>query len=254
MNEEKFTGKSDIYTQARPAYPSEFIEYLYGAVGFKADSTIADFGSGTGILTKILLARGSTVYGIEPNKDMRESAEEQLKGFQKFTSVDSPAESTSLDDNSIDFITVAQAFHWFDKGQFQKECTRILRPTGKVCLVWNVRNKQDEMVKECQTVIRKYCPEDIVDGIVENEHFLDFFKGELCERRVFEQLQPCDKATFLGVHLSRSYAPKEGEANYDAFVQGFSRIFEKHSNSEGILEIPYTTHSFVGEVALDKKI
>ena len=95
-----------------------------------------------------LLARGFTVNGVEPNDDMRIVAEQTLKADSRFISVKATAENTTSNDNSLDLITVAQAFHWFDIEQFRLECQRILKQDGKVALVWNSRDGSSEINKE----------------------------------------------------------------------------------------------------------
>ena len=142
MNENKFNGMGKIYSKYRPSYPFSFIDYLFTDVGISQNSIIADIGSGTGILTRQLLEKGCKVYGVEPNADMRVIAESNLREFPGFTSVNRGAENTTIDDNSVDYITVAQAFHCFDRERLKKECHRILKPEGKVVLVWNVWQKQ----------------------------------------------------------------------------------------------------------------
>jgi len=111
MNEERFTGKADIYKKYRPSYPKELFDYLYSQVGFGKDSVIADIGSGTGIFSRLLLERGSKVCCVEPNGDMRQTAEKDLSQFENFVSVSGNDKNTGLQDKSVDFITAAQAFH-----------------------------------------------------------------------------------------------------------------------------------------------
>ena len=144
-NTERFNEKAEIYQQHRASYPKELIEYLYSAVGFSNASIIADIGSGTGIFSRFLLEKGNHVYCVEPNDDMRSVAERELGCIVGFYSVAAPAENTGLKENSIDFITVAQAFHWFDRQLFTLEYRRILKDTGKAVLIWNIRdNKHDK--------------------------------------------------------------------------------------------------------------
>ena len=126
MNEERFTGKADVYKKFRPSYPKELIDYLYSQVGFSQDSVIADIGSGTGIFSRLLLECGSQVYCVEPNDDMRQTAEKDLAGFRNFISVNAAAENTGLQEKSVHFVTAAQAFHWFDRQAYKLECQRIL--------------------------------------------------------------------------------------------------------------------------------
>ncbi len=83
----KFTGRAAVYAKARPNYAAEFIDYLYNDAGMNSTSIIADIGSGTGILSNALLEKGSTVYCVEPNNDMRKTAENNLSDFTNFHSV-----------------------------------------------------------------------------------------------------------------------------------------------------------------------
>ncbi|MBN1892682.1 MAG: methyltransferase domain-containing protein [Clostridiales bacterium] len=158
MNEDKFNGKGTIYSKFRPTYPSEFIEYLFSKTHITEQSVIADIWSGTGILTASLLERGNSVFAVEPNVDMRRIAEENLGKIPLFTSVAATAENTTLPDKSADLITVTQAFHWFDRQAFLKECRRILKPGSHVARIWNSRDEKRLFVVENDRIDRKYCP------------------------------------------------------------------------------------------------
>src|SRR5262245_64642768 len=136
---QRFSSLVENYIKYRPGYPNEVIETLRSECGLTSGSIIADVGSGTGILTEMFLRIGNTVYGIEPNREMREAAERLLKDYPRFRSVASRAEETTLDDASVDFITAGQAFHWFDREKTREEFARILRPRGWVALIWNER-------------------------------------------------------------------------------------------------------------------
>ncbi|MCL2118714.1 MAG: class I SAM-dependent methyltransferase, partial [Planctomycetaceae bacterium] len=155
-SEDIFTGKADIYQKFRSTYPDEFIEYLYVQVGLNADSIIADIGSGTGIFSRQLLEKGSRIYCVEPNDDMRQIAEKDLSGFDNFISVNAPAENTGLQEKSFDFVTAATAFHWFDGTAFQSECRRMMKSNGKVVLVWNIRDYGREIIKKDFRIREKY--------------------------------------------------------------------------------------------------
>ena len=115
---EKFTGKSDIYSKCRPNYPMEYIKYLISYNNLTSDNIISDIGSGTGILSRQLLDNNLKVIGVEPNDDMRSVAQKSLANYTNFVSINGTAENTGLENESINLITVAQAFHWFDKEKF----------------------------------------------------------------------------------------------------------------------------------------
>ena len=116
-----------MYAKYRPSYPNEYIDYLLPANQVKGNRIVADIGSGTGIFSRQLLESGLHVIGVEPNDDMRKMAEQSLKLYSRFQSIKATAENTTLKENSVDLVTVAQAFHWFDKEAFKIECQRILK-------------------------------------------------------------------------------------------------------------------------------
>ncbi|MCL2079915.1 MAG: class I SAM-dependent methyltransferase [Oscillospiraceae bacterium] len=251
MNETKFNGMGSIYAKYRPPYPQEFINYLYSEVGIRKNSIIADIGSGTGILTKLLLKKGNKVFSVEPNDDMRIIAESDLIGYDNFVSVNATAESTTLDTHSIDFITVAQAFHWFDREKFKTECRRVLKPSGKVILVWNSRVFEAESVKEGDSINRKFCPNfkgfsGGMRGAESEDDFNDFF-ADKCEKKVFQNDQPCDLDGFIGRNLSASYALKANDENYHSYIAEMTASFNKHA-IDGKLIMPVVTKSYIGTV------
>ena len=251
LNEDKFIGKADTYAKYRPSYPSEFINYLYSKVHFNENSVIADVGSGTGKFTELLLKKGSLVYGIEPNVDMRSVAEKALSCYGNFRSVKSSAESVAVPDKTFDFITVAQAFHWFDREKFKSECHRLLKDRGKVVLVWNTRDNNDELVKANYMVNQKFCPgfKGFSHGMTEDKpgDYGDFFKNGMCEHEVFRNELKFDENSFIGRNLSSSYAPKENDTNYLLYIDALKELFRKYSKA-GFLTMANITKSYVGEV------
>jgi len=260
MNESKFDGKGMIYSKFRPSYPKEFIEYLQYRVGINKGSIIADIGSGTGILSRLLLDIGEKVIAVEPNKSMREVAESDLSKYKNFVSVNATAESTTLDDNSVDFITAAQAFHWFDRNLFKIESKRVLKPFGKVILVWNTRVLTSESEEDYEKIIRKFCPDfegfsgrklsalynNI--GIESENEFELFFDGEY-EEMTFKNDKINNLESFLGGALSASYAPNQQDENYPAFIAELEECFNKHAIN-GKLVMPFVTGSYVGTCAV----
>ncbi len=250
MNTEKFSGKANIYEKYRPEYPKAFIEYLYNNAGFDQSSSIADVGAGTGILTRQLLEKGSRVFGVEPNDDMRKMAETKLAGFINFSLVNGTAENTQLAGQSIDFVTVAQAFHWFDALAFKKECARILKPEGVVVLVWNSRVAGSELVMENAEICKKYCPDftGFSGGMEEKPSDLSiFFKDGLYETKHFDNKISYDLEGFIGRNLSASYAPNEKETNYVKFVNAITSLFDRYSVG-GKVAVPNITRCYSGKV------
>ena len=135
----RFSDRVENYLKYRPVYPKQIISLLEKQCNLSLKTIIADVGSGTGLLTKLFLENGNFVFGIEPNKNMREAAEELLSSCENFKSIDAAAENTTLTPQSVDLITVGQAFHWFNAEQAKNEFQRILRSPSWVVLVWNQR-------------------------------------------------------------------------------------------------------------------
>src|SRR5579884_1615786 len=137
----RFSGRAEDYARSRPRYPDAVLDALRRDIGLSPQTIVADIGSGTGILTEMFLRNGNVVYGVEPNPDMRRAAEQLLAGYHRFHSINGTAEQTTLPAGSIDLVTAAQAFHWFDAAAARREFRRILRPPYIVALLWNDRRK-----------------------------------------------------------------------------------------------------------------
>ena len=135
----RFSSRVGNYVRYRPAYPSAVLDLLTSDCGLTAASVIADIASGTGIFTRMLLENGNRVFGVEPNAAMRNAGEEFLRAYSHFTSVAGTAEATRLADHSVDFVTAAQAAHWFDREKARRELIRICRRGGWTVLLWNER-------------------------------------------------------------------------------------------------------------------
>lgn len=102
------------YDCHRPSYPGAALDKLTELGVLDQPRLVADVGSGTGIFTEALLARGHRVAGVEPVQELRSVAEERLSGFAGFVNVAGSAEDTSLDERCVDVVTAASALHWFD--------------------------------------------------------------------------------------------------------------------------------------------
>ncbi len=101
---ERFTGRAAAYSKHRPSYPEEVLNILKSEIGFDQGKTVADIGSGTGPLSKLLLQNETTVFGVEINHEMRSLAEQNLSGFPSFVSVLRSAEKTALTDSIPDLV------------------------------------------------------------------------------------------------------------------------------------------------------
>ena len=250
MNEEKFTGKAEAYAGARPQYSEEFISYLFDEVGFQEGCTVADIGSGTGILSRQLAENGAQVTCVEPNSDMLAEAKVYLQEFENCMFIQRPAEDTGLEPCSVDFVTAAQAFHWFDMPRFRAECQRVLRPKGKVILVWNHRCDDAPVILALAKVNREFCPafKGFSGGMSEESAQISaFFKDGVFCRRSFSNVQFSTRSQWIERSLSSSYAPKKGDLQYDSYCLALGKLFDEYTTG-GCIEVPYLTQSYVGEV------
>lgn len=249
MNEQKFTHKGQVYADARPSYPKELFDYLQERRIITPEGTVADIGSGTGIFTTQIAAYAKTLYAVEPNEDMRRQADAAFRSYPNIVSVNGTAEQTSLQDHSVDCVTVAQAFHWFDRAKFRKECMRILKDHKTVVLVWNDRDPSSKLIQDNYQINSVFCPnfKGSSAGIsFLPESFDDFFKLR-CEYSEFLNVYRYDISTFLKRNLSSSYAPHKNDIGYTEYVSSLTAVFDKHSVN-GIVEYPYITRCYSGEV------
>lgn len=243
----KFNGIANEYTQSRPSYSAEFIECLFNKYGFSASSVVSDIGSGTGKFAKQLLDKGCSVICVEPNTDMRLVAEKELCEYPNFKSVAGSAENTMLPDNSVDFITTAQAFHWFDTKSFKAECSRIIKPGGKVFLIWNTRNAEALINQELYKVYSEYCPDfkGFSGGTKPHDDRIKYFFDNNYEYITYNNPLYFDKEKFINRSLSGSYSLKKGDRNFDLYIEEIEKIFDEFE-TDGIVKIENQTVAYIG--------
>ncbi|MBR3766615.1 MAG: methyltransferase domain-containing protein [Clostridia bacterium] len=243
----KFNGIANEYTQSRPSYATEFIEILFDKYGFSASSFVADIGSGTGKFAKQLLDKGCNVVCVEPNADMRLVAEKELCEYPNFKSVAGSAENTMLPDSFVDFITTAQAFHWFDTKSFKTECSRIIKPGGKVFLIWNTRNNEALINQELHRVYSEYCPDfkGFSGGTKpHDDRIKDFFDNDY-EYITFDNPLFFDREKFINRSLTGSYSLKKGDCNFELYIKEIEKIFDEFE-IDGVVKIENQTVAYVG--------
>ncbi|MFT8871882.1 MAG: methyltransferase domain-containing protein [Sporolactobacillus sp.] len=248
-NTDKFSGRAAVYDQCRPDYPEVLLEDLMAEFSLTSESVVADIGAGTGIFTRQLLAHGLNVIAVEPNADMRHVAQGTFAACPKATIVSGSAACTGLPAHSIDFITAAQAFHWFEPDSFHRECLRILKPGAAAALLWNNRDKNAVLTGESERICGRYCP--AFDGFSGGTLGSGPDVGTLFRAGYSTKCYPhpltYDRESFIGRYLSASYAPKDGDAAYRPFIAELSALFDKHSR-DGKLIFPNITSLYYGQV------
>jgi ubiquinone/menaquinone biosynthesis C-methylase UbiE len=239
----RFSNRVENYVRYRPSYPEIIIPFLEQKIGIKRDFQIADIGSGTGLFSELFLKNGYEVIGIEPNEEMRKAAEKKLEHFEGFKTIDSRAEDTGLQSNSVDLITVAQAFHWIEQAAAKKEFLRILKPGGHLVIAYNLRLENTAFLKAYHELKHRYAV-GYKERNLENEFALrSFFEPEKMEIESFKNLQELDFEGLKGQLLSASYIPLPGHANYDLMIEELVQLFIKH-NENGVVRMQYETRLY----------
>jgi SAM-dependent methyltransferase len=246
---ERFSSRVENYVKYRPSYPAAVLELLSVRCELAATSTVVDVGSGTGILTELLLETGAEVFAVEPNREMRAAAEQLLSDYGRFRSVAGSAEATTLPNACVDLITASQAFHWFDVQKSQRELRRILRPRGWVALIWNERPLEAvPLLDEYDTLLRRHAPDyDRVREMRADESKMRDFFGRRPEVAVFPNRQTFDYAGLEGRLMSSSYAPEAGHPQHEPMIAGLRNLFERHSRAGKVL-FPYRTLVYFGQL------
>lgn len=157
MRHGDFTALAEAYVH-RPAYADCAIDALQQiSAGDDPGIVVADIGAGTGKFTSMLDARGLSGFAIEPNDAMR--AEGEVLPLKHFEWRKGAAEKTGLADESVDWVTMASAFHWTDAAASLREFHRILRPGGAVTLLWNPRDlEHDPLQTKIEARIAEIAP------------------------------------------------------------------------------------------------
>ena len=247
----RFSGRVDDYTRYRPGYPPEVLDLLARACGLDSTSVVADIGSGTGKLSQLFLSLGCTVYGVEPNPEMRREAERLFTGNPLFVSVDGRAEATGLADGSADISVAGQAFHWFDPDKARMEFSRILRGDGFAALAWNWRRGQEAPFNRAWEEFLVAFSIDYGEVADRNsmapEVLAGFFDGGCYERTAFANPCRLGRESLRGLYRSCSYALAAGHARFDEAMRRLDEVFDAHAR-DGTVEIVYETAVYLGKV------
>ena len=238
----RFSARVDDYIRYRPSYPADLVTLLKRECGLTPHSRIADIGSGTGLLSELFLRYGCEIFGVEPNPDMRKAGERLLAAWPRFHSVEGRAEATTLADGSVDLVTAAQSFHWFDPDRARREFRRILKPAGWVALVWNERLPASGFMAGYEDLVTRYGPER---PRVDEERLHRFFGHGNWTLTLLSNQQQFDLDGLRGRFLSSSYAPMRGTPASAALIEEIDRLFTQYE-SLGLVTLLYETRVYVG--------
>ncbi|WP_228041225.1 class I SAM-dependent methyltransferase [Nodosilinea sp. LEGE 07088] len=257
-----FSDVATDYAEYRPSYPASAIDTMLE--GFQQPSTLAaaDIGAGTGIGSRLLAQRGIRVQAIEPNADMRSAA----IPHQNIEWIAGSAEQLPLLTSSIDLVVSFQAFHWFEFGQSLREFQRILKPTGRLALLWNFWNQADSFSHRYTHILyevaKRYnspavqpqsgCPNvndtRLTDWVKRRQYGL-FWQGiylphfKQLDRRQFMYQQTLDRAGLIGCALSQGFLPRSG-AGVEDLCDRLDRLYADWKDKQGRVRLVYQTYLY----------
>jgi len=251
---QRFSNRVTDYVRYRPSYPSALLDLLRAECDLRPDRTIADIGSGTGLLTKLFLDNGNRVFGVEPNEEMRAASEHFLEAYRDFSSINGSAEATTLPPQSVDFITAGQAFHWFNVELAGKEFRGILKPAGSVVVVWQDRRMEETPFAGAYEELLERFGVDykrVKDAYPETEKIRTFFDSGSFRTRDLPNQQVFDWEGLCGRLRSSSFAPTESHANYAPMMAHLRKIFDQY-HENGSVCMDYFARVYFGRLPVNK--
>lgn len=245
----RFSDRAEAYAQYRPTYPTEAIAALLSGLGEPSQLTAADVGAGTGIAARLLGDYGICVWAIEPNAAMQQAATPHPRVTFRLET----AEQTALASASVDLVTCFQSFHWFDPVKSLQEFHRILKPSGRLALVWNERDQDDAFTAQYTHLIRvasNYHPaEQRRARTVEAEVLASSPLFQNFRQYSFIYRQPVELQGLIGRAKSTSYLPQSG-AIYEQLVADLTQLYEEGVETYGTIAIVHQTIVLLAESAL----
>jgi len=241
---EGYQANADRYVKGRPDYPPEVADWLRGTIGLHAGMTAVDLGAGTGKFTPRLVDTGASVIAIEPVAKMLEKLSATLPQVKALAGT---AESIPLPDNSVDAIVCAQSFHWFSTPQAMAEIHRVLKPGGKLAMIWNMRDIRVSWVNKMNQIADRH------EGDAPR-----FYTGEWRKQFPFNGFAPLEEQTFGFGHTgpvedviynrvrSTSFIAALPAQQQDEVIAEIRQMVEGEAALQGkeIVTVPYQTSAF----------
>jgi SAM-dependent methyltransferase len=249
-SKQRFSNRVADYVRYRPGYPSAVRDLLRAECGLKSGHVIADIGAGTGFLSELFLKNGNRVFGVEPNEAMRLAGEEYLASYDGFASINGSAESTTLDETSVDYVTTGQAFHWFDQDAARREFLRILKPAGWVVIIWNERpTDTTPFLRDYEALLRTFGTDytRVNESYPREEHMRSFFGLNPYASHTLPNFQEFDFDGLAGRLRSSSYMPTASDANFEPMLAEAQKLFAAH-NQLGRVRLEYSTRTYFGRL------
>ncbi len=227
-----FAHVADEYARSRPGYPVEAARWLVGT----RPSTVIELGAGTGKLTDRLVELGHDVLATDPLAEMLEHLVERHPDVRV---AKAPAEQIPAATRSVDTVVAAQSFHWFDHAAALKEIARVLKPEGRVALVWNERDERVPWVRKLSALLGE--PADDVDW---SEVLIGSGLFGYVETETFRHWQPLRKQELRELVRSRSYVAVMDPMAQDRLLRKVDELFDVYDRGPDGLLMPYLTRCY----------
>ena len=230
-----FGSVVDAYDRARPSYPREAAAWLDG----DQPTTVLELGAGTGKLTEVLVGLGHDVHATEPDEQMLGRLREHLPDVR--TSVGG-AEEIAAPDGSYDVVVVAQAFHWFDHDRALPEIARVLKPGGRLSLVWNGRDARIPWVRKLGRILGNQEQLRTHEPLVTSPLF------GFVEEQVFRHWQVVDRRSIQDLALSRSNVAVLDEDERAAKLAEVLAFYDDYGRGMDGMQLPLEAACFRASV------
>lgn len=249
-----FSERGEDYEKYRPIHPALAIDAIFSGLSSPTQLVAADVGAGTGIGSRLLADRGIRVMAIEPNADMRMAA----IPHERVEFLAGTAEQVPLAAASVDLVTSFQAFHWFDFTKSLQEFRRILKPNGRLALVWSLWDQTDSASKEYTRLVfaasKDTTPQDqssmIAKTWLKQLRYQLFWQGFWLpgfvdfQQHKFRFNQQLDLAGLIGLAKSQGFTPASGTA-LERLISELSVFYQHFCNSQDQVQLTYCTRLYI---------
>ncbi len=237
----RFSDRTADYVKYRPSYPAAAIDAILAGLGEPSQLTAADIGAGTGISSRLLAERGVRVLAIEPNAEMRQAAAPHI--LVEFG--DGTSEATNLPDQSLDLVVCFQSFHWFNPVLSLPEFRRILKPSGRFAVVWNLRDRADALTVGYTEIVKSASQNHpaenrtrAIEPLFTSSCFTDVRSSEFANR------QDVDLAGLIGRAKSSSYIPNSGP-QLQKLISDLTELYQAHCGDRSFVSLVYKTRVYL---------